>query len=204
MLISWKIFTQLYEWGIGIAETMKWLEDNLTDYASEELNLIEFKRDPIKITTEKYLKYKRGLEEVTYNLQESQDFFEASLDGRLQRYHQLEKCMIEAQLMTLQQFPDDNPRKQGDIDELTQDLEFVTQTMTITPAVTKRRERMKAMHIDFFSVLKWQREKLIKMIEENPERIEGDVEQLKEKLKQVIIEINELRKKITKQKSRSI
>jgi len=135
------------------------------------------------------------LEDVTYNLQESQDFFEASLDGRLQIYHQLEKCMIEAQLKVLEQFPDDNPRKTGDVEELTKDLEFIISTMTVNPSVTKRRERMKAMHIDFFSVLKWQRERLIKMLDESPERIEGDIEELIEKLKHVIIEIHELRQK---------
>jgi len=186
-------FTQLYEWGLGIVETMQWLQDSLVDYASEVLNLTELKRESPKITTEKYLKYKRGLEEVTYNLQESQDFFEASLDGRLQLYHQLEKCMIEAQIGVLHQFSDDNPRKSPDMEELQQDLEFIITTMTVNPTVTKRRERMKAMHSDFFAVLKWQRERLIKMIEESPDRIDGDVEELKEKLKNVIIEINELR-----------
>jgi hypothetical protein len=51
-----------------------------------------------KITVDEYRAYSKALDEITYNLQESQDFFDASLDGRLKNYHQLEKCMIEAQL----------------------------------------------------------------------------------------------------------
>jgi hypothetical protein len=47
---------------------------------------------------DEYRAYAKALDEITYNLQESQDFFDASLDGRLKNYHQLEKCMIEAQL----------------------------------------------------------------------------------------------------------
>jgi len=157
-------FSQLYEWGVGIAETMQWLEGNLQDYGHDILGIQNFKRDDVNITTEQYLKYKRGLEEVTYNLQESQDFFDASLDGRLHKYHQLEKCMIEAQIQALQRFSDENPRKNADLDELRKDLDFVVETMTITPAVQKRRERMRDMHKDFFAVLKWQREKNVENV----------------------------------------
>jgi hypothetical protein len=53
----------------------------------------------------------KGLDEITFNLQESQDFFEASLDGRLKRFHQIEKCMLEAQLQAIRKFPADNDRR---------------------------------------------------------------------------------------------
>jgi hypothetical protein len=189
-------YSELYVWGIGIAETMNWLQDNLEEYGWDVLKIDAFNVERNnKVNIEQYLKYKKGLEEVTYNLQESQDFFEASLDGRLQRYHQLEKCMIEAQMMALQSFPDENPRKLPDLAELKKDLDFVIETMTITPSVLKRRERMKQMHKDFFSVLKWQREKMIKILETDNDKIEGDINLLREQLKIVIQEINEMRAK---------
>jgi hypothetical protein len=38
------------------------------------------------LTPEEAHEYRLGLQEVTWNLQESQDFFDASLDGRLTAY----------------------------------------------------------------------------------------------------------------------
>lgn len=70
---------------------------NLKHYANQNLQT-NFELEPIKLTPAEYLLYKGGLEEVTYNLQESQDFFDASLDGRLNKYHEIEKNLIEAQL----------------------------------------------------------------------------------------------------------
>jgi hypothetical protein len=86
---------------------------NLKHYANQHLQT-SFELEPIRLTPEHFLLYKGGmfisfpyqfkqidsigLEEVTYNLQESQDFFDASLDGRLHKYHEIEKNLIEAQL----------------------------------------------------------------------------------------------------------
>jgi len=128
---------------------------------------------------EEYLKYRRGLDEVTYNLQESQDFFEASIDGRLQKYHQIEKCMIEAQLHVVQAYPETNLRRQYVESELMKDLEFVKSNMEDNPKVHRHRLRMQEMHKDFFALLKWQRLKLLNILEKEPEKIIGDVEFLK-------------------------
>lgn len=95
-----KEFEELYYWGGKIVQTMNWLEGNLKHYANQYLNT-DFVLEPIKLTPEQYVLYKGGLEEVTYNLQESQDFFDASLDGRLTKYHDIEKNLIEAQLAVL-------------------------------------------------------------------------------------------------------
>jgi len=157
---------------------MNWLEKNLKHYANQELNTT-FETEAITVTVEEYLKYRRGLDEVTYNLQESQDFFDASLDGRLQKYHQLEKCMIEAQLMVVRAYPEQNPRRQYIEGELTKDLEFVKSNMEDNPKVHKHRLRMQEMHKDFFRILKWQRLKLLSILEKEPEKISGDLEYLK-------------------------
>lgn len=43
--------------------------------------------------------YSVGLDEITYNLHESQDFFQASLDGRLKKYHNVEKSVSIYQIL---------------------------------------------------------------------------------------------------------
>jgi hypothetical protein len=144
-----------------------------------------------------------GLEEITYNLQESQvhlslslclssflplplssvlsalrnlqDFFEASLDGRLRRFHQIEKCMIKGMLQAIRKYPEDNPRRKvghlsvylslsrvhvctrrrrSDLtirvqhveEELKKDLEYVEENMKEDPKRIQHKERMRAMH----------------------------------------------------------
>jgi hypothetical protein len=69
-----KEFEDLFHWGGKIVQTMRWLEGNLKHYSNQNLET-NFVLDPIKLTPSDYLLYKGGLEEVTYNLQESQDFF---------------------------------------------------------------------------------------------------------------------------------
>jgi hypothetical protein len=56
--------------------------------------------------------------------------------------------------------------------------------MEDNPKVRKHRERMQQMHKDFFALLKWQRKKMLAMINEEPEKIDGDVEQLKKDLEE--------------------
>jgi hypothetical protein len=137
------------------------------------------------LTLEEYKTFRRGLDEITFNLQESQDFFEASLDGRLKQYQQLEKCMIEAQLQVLAKYPESSQRRQVVETELKKDLQYITEHMQEDPKVTRHRQHMRQIHQDFFAVLKWQREHLIKLLAEHPEEIVGlgegvSVEELRE------------------------
>jgi len=76
----WK---ELYDWSLKIVETVNWLGKQLEAYSNDAFKT-EFKVDPeaSKLSVELFRIYKRGLDEITYNLQESQDFFDASLDGR--------------------------------------------------------------------------------------------------------------------------
>lgn len=79
----WK---ELYEWSLKIVDTVNWLGKQLEEYSNEAFKT-ELKVDPenSKLTVDLFRIYKRGLDEITYNLQESQDFFDASLDGRYDR-----------------------------------------------------------------------------------------------------------------------
>jgi hypothetical protein len=77
---QWK---ELYEWSLKIVETVNWLGKQLEEYSNEAFKTT-FTVDPeaSKLSVDLFRIYKRGLDEITYNLQESQDFFDASLDGR--------------------------------------------------------------------------------------------------------------------------
>jgi hypothetical protein len=183
-------FSQLHSWGQNIVESVEWLEGNLKHYANQKLGMT-FDIEPIKISTEEYKKYKRGLEEITYNLQESQDFFEASLDGRLRQYHEIEKKMIEAQIAALQKYPPVSERRKHVEAELEKDLEYVSTNMIDNPQVQSHREKMQAMHKDFFAILKWQRKKMLQILDKEPEKIIGDIAQLKEDLEKMKLEAEE-------------
>jgi len=74
---------QLYEWSLRIVETVEWLGRQLEAYCnSEHKTSLDVNPRAADVTVEQFLTYKRGLDEITFNLQESQDFFNASLDGR--------------------------------------------------------------------------------------------------------------------------
>jgi len=153
----------LHVWSLGIVDATRWLALGLDDYCINHLrmDLPNVKPVPLeKPTPEQYRKYKKGLEEIFENLHESQDFFQASLDGRLKKYHQIEKDIIEAQIKVMAEFPPINPRQQHVEEELRKDLEFVTGNMQETPSGTAKKERMLSMHKDFVTVLGWFRTKL--------------------------------------------
>lgn len=159
----------LHEWSLGIVDATKWLAAGLDDYCVNHLKLDvpNVKAIPLqKPTAELYKKYKKGLDEITENLQESQDFFAASLDGRLRKYHQIEKDIIEAQIKAIAEFPPMNPRQQHIAEELQKDLDYVTENMKESPSGNSKRERMLSMHKDFVTVLHWFKDKLADFAQE--------------------------------------
>lgn len=156
-------FKALYQWSLGIVDVTKWLGAGLDDYCVNHLKMelgIENPKPLEKPTKETFEKYKQGLEEVHLNLSESQDFFQASLDGRLRKYHEIEKEIIEAQIKAIAEFPPMNPRKTHWDEELQKDLEFVVDNMKETPQAMTKRERMLSMHRDFVNTLTWFKSKL--------------------------------------------
>jgi len=155
-------FKGLHEWSLGIVDATRWLAGGLDDYCVNHLKM-DLNITPVPLerpSVELYKKYRKGLEEIHENLHESQDFFSASLDGRLKKYHQIEKDIIEAQLKAIADFPPMNPRKAHMEEELQKDLEFVTENMKESPSSTAKRERMLSMHKDFVTVLSWFKNKL--------------------------------------------
>lgn len=160
-------FKDLFEWSKGVVKVCEWLENNLDHYCLEKLpDLPDKVRDTLgkkpleQISQDKAKEFARGLDEIVYNLEESQDFFAASLDGRLNKYHNIEKQIILSQLDAIRKFPDDNPRRVYIEGELINDLEYVESNMQESPEVVKRREKMLKSHQEFVQVLHYNREKL--------------------------------------------
>lgn len=74
---------QLHTWSLKIVDTVNWLGKQIEEYCNYAFHTnLSVKSENSQLTVEKFKIYKRGLDEITYNLQESQDFFDASLDGR--------------------------------------------------------------------------------------------------------------------------
>jgi hypothetical protein len=158
-------FFDLYEWSKSIVEVCEWLELNMDDYCKDHMtdlppSMFKDLKPVPELTEEQKKVYRKGLAEITYNLDESQDFFQASIDGRLTKYHSIEKQMIEAQLKVIQRYPEDNARREHIEAELLKDLEYVKSHMEENPEVRKRREKMLKNHQEFFKVLKYHKDKL--------------------------------------------
>lgn len=163
-LAKQKDFKELHEWSLTIVKVCEWLELVLDDYCAKNLDLPQKMKDKMKpvpeLTEEEAKKYFKGLDEITYNLSESQDFFQASVDGRLNRYHDVERRIIETQIAALQQFPEDSPRRMYVEGELQKDLEYVKNNMKESPEALRRREKMLKNHAEFCKVLKYYKDKL--------------------------------------------
>jgi len=157
-------FYDLFQWSKTIVEICEWLELVLDDYASKNLDLPEYMKNKVKpvpeLPKEKAETWFKGLDEITYNLQESQDFFQASVDGRLNKYHAIEKDLIEAQLQVMQKYPESSARRNYIENELNSDLEYVKSNMIENPEGNRRRQKMLKNHAEFCKVLKYYKEKL--------------------------------------------
>mmetsp|Transcript_20149 Transcript_20149/g.29959 ORF Transcript_20149/g.29959 Transcript_20149/m.29959 type:complete len:318 (+) Transcript_20149:48-1001(+) len=157
-------FKGLYEWSTVIVQVCQWLEQCMEDYVVNELKLSLPKNaqpaKPPPLTDEQCAQYGKGLDEITYNLQESQDFFRASIDGRLTKYHNIEREIIQAQLDTIRKHPADSARRQAIEQELIEDLEFVESNMKDDDATKRRRQKMLQAHSEYFKVLKYYKQQL--------------------------------------------
>jgi len=164
----------LFQWSKSIVKVCLWLELNLDDYATKKMDLPDKFLQNVKpvpeLTPEEIEDFKKGLDEITYNLHESQDFFQASVDGRLNKYHNIEKQLIEAQLEVMKKYPEENPRRQFIQDELQRDLEYVQGNMQETPESIRRKQKMLQSHQEYLQVLKFHREKLHVLPDDGSER----------------------------------
>jgi len=168
-------FQALFTWSKQIVEICEWLELNMDDYCKKNIkdlppSLFSHIGHVPELDEEKKAIYRKGLAEITYNLDESQDFFQASIDGRLNKYHNIEKQIIEAQLNVMVKYSEDNPRRKHIQAELEKDLEYVKTNMEETPEGRKRREKMLKNHQEFFKVLKYHKDKLGALGKDQEER----------------------------------
>ena len=150
----------LWQWSTVIVKVCLWLQASLDFHCKEKLKLDIEVEEPPPLSEKEIEQYSKGLDEISYNLQESQDFFKASVDGRLKQYHEVEKALIEAQLDLLSQYADENPRRTFWESEFIRDLEYVNGNLSDDVEKTTRRQKMLQNHAAFLAVLKFHKEKL--------------------------------------------
>lgn len=163
-------FFELSEWSKVINEVCRWLEDNLDAYAVDVIPELKGKIKPKpvpQLTPEQMRQYSRGLDEISYNLKESQDFFQAGIDGRLAVYHDIEREIISLQLETLKRVAPDSVRTAMLTPELQQDLEYVEANDDKSPEALARREKMLRNHRAYLKVLQYHTDKL-KVLQDLP------------------------------------
>jgi len=166
-----KHYYELHIWSQEIVRICQWLEQHLDYYAYKTIPDLPvdkiFKgvvpQAPPELSEEEKFKYSKGLDEICHNLNESKDFFEASVDGRLNRYQEIEREIILCQLESLANSPaENNPRREYIESELRADLEHVETQLKDSerPETQKRRHFMLKMHKEFIDVLTFFRETL--------------------------------------------
>jgi hypothetical protein len=165
-----KEFYDLWQWSTVIVKVCHWLLNSLDAHCKEKLGInIEVEALP-PLSPADVEAYSKGLDEISYNLQESQDFFKASVDGRLQQYHEVERAVIACQMEVLGVYPVENARRMHWEGELNEDLEYVNGLLSDDVEKTSRRQKMLTNHAAFLAVLKYHKEKLSHPFKSDPSR----------------------------------
>lgn len=164
------IMRDTLKWSKGVVKVCLWLEANLDDYCRKHIDglpqrILDTMNPAGQIekeieSKEQAADYARKLDEIVHNLNESRDFFEASVDGRLDKYQEIEKAIILDQLKAIREYPKDNERRQFVEKELLADLAHVEENLEEGQTGMKRRHQMLDMHLEFLNVLTYYRNKM--------------------------------------------
>merc|ERR1711916_51697 len=163
-------FYDLHVWSGVINKVCRWLEDNLDSYALEVIPELQgkIKPKPVReLSPEEVKQYSKGLDEISYNLKESQDFFQAGIDGRMKIYHDIEREIISLQIETIQKVAPESDRTFMLLPELEQDLEYVNSNDDDSKEALARREKMLRNHRAYLKVLQYHTDKL-KVLQDLP------------------------------------
>lgn len=154
-----KEYKDLYEWSQQINKVQEWLEANLEEYCVTHLELKskEELKKPAVLTMEEKIIFSKGLDEIMNNLNESHDFFQASVDGRLLEFQYMELEIIKNQLEILKKYPEDSQRREYFQSIFEKDLQYTTSRIQSGEDKTeeKRREKMLKMHTEFLKLLRF-------------------------------------------------
>ena len=159
-----KNFKDLYEWSTEIVKICEWLEVNLEEYCLNNLKLKLKKNEKFEnvpqLTNEEKIIFSKGLDEIMNNLTESQDFFDASVDGRLLEFQYIEAEIIKNQMEILKKFPE-NSRREYFEDKFKKDLKYCESRISSgnDPVDEKKREKVLRMHKEFLKLLRFFRYK---------------------------------------------
>lgn len=165
-----KEFYDLHVWSGVINQVCSWLEDNLDAYALEVIPELQGKLHPRpvrELTPDEVRQYSKGLDEISYNLKESQDFFQAAVDGRLKIFHDIEKLIVQTQMDTLRAVAPDSQRTAILLEEFQQDYDYVASNDDTSEESLKRKEKMLRNHRAYLKVLRYHTDKL-KVLTELP------------------------------------
>lgn len=158
-----KEFYDLHVWSGVINKVCAWLEDNLDAYALDVIPELRGKIEPRpvrELSADEVRQYSRGLDEITYNLKESQDFFQAAVDGRLKVFHDIEKEIVRSQMEALMAAAPDSQRTAVLMGELAQDYEYVASNDDESEEALKRKAKMLRNHRAYLKVLRYHTDKL--------------------------------------------
>lgn len=142
------------------------MEVNLDNYCKEHLDLPDYIKNKVKpipaLTEDEHKEYAKGIAEIMHNLNESRDFFQAAVDGRLDTYYELERELCETQLQVLSKYPAENPRREMVEAQLKEDLAHALAQIESgkEQKTIQRRKMMLDMHLDFLKVLHWFKSKM--------------------------------------------
>ncbi len=166
-----KEFFELHQWSGVINQVCRWLEDNLDAYALDVIPELKGKivaRPVQELTPDQVRQYSKGLDEISHNLVESQDFFQAGLDGRLKVYHRIEKEIVEHQMDALRAAAPESMRTAMLLLELQQDLDYVNSNDDDSREAVARREKMLRNHRAYLKVLQYHTDKLKVLVDLPP------------------------------------
>jgi hypothetical protein len=151
-------YKDLWTWSQEINKICEWLEANLEEYCVKnlELEVKEF-QEPIVLSHDEKVVYSKGLDEIMNNLNESHDFFQASVDGRLLEFQYMEAEIIQAQLDVLKKYPEDNGRRSYFESILQKDLDYCQSRIQSgnDPVEEKKRAKVLKMHTEFLKLLRF-------------------------------------------------
>eukprot|EP01080_Neovahlkampfia_damariscottae_P002068 gene2068-1940_t len=159
-----KNFEDLYKWSQEIVKICEWLEVNLEEYCLNNLKLKLKKNEKYEnvpeLSKEEKVIFSKGLDEIMNNLTESQDFFDASVDGRLLEFQYIEAEIIKNQMEILKKFPE-NGRREYFEDKFKKDLKYCESRISSgnDPNEEKKREKVLRMHKEFLKLLRFFRYK---------------------------------------------
>ena len=140
---------------------------NLDSYCSANIpnlpeSVVKSLQPETPVNKEQIADHLLALELIGKSVTESKDYFEGALNGGLEKYYNVEKLLLEAQLQVLQKYDATSERKLISESAMRQELEHAKQQLAqiADEKVKTRRQRVVVMFNIFLAALNWFTQKL--------------------------------------------